>query len=714
MIEIFESDIVTQHNLVVDAFKNDRSDVVMVSSFAQQAFPLLDEREKRSYPYEVRLPRSIPEMLKGDFTPSRIITVEKPIDGPYSNIWFGNAIDGVQLPCGYKNGDSRYINDVVLGDDTVHAIMAGATGQGKSVTLNAIIYGICMMYAPWEVHLTLVDAKIVEFKTIALSRPMPHIETVAATGDVDYLLSVIQTKVEEMRLMNSVFTAAGKVTGKEVKKLKDFREATGLMLPQNILVFDEFQTMFTNAGKLLPEVTKAIDKFARLGRNAGYHLFLASQELGTEFPKETLNNITVRVALGCMPAVSEMLLGNDGAAEYMGKKGRLIFNLNRSGAENKTDNSMVVVPLLQDADANKIAKSLISKGRDFAVIPVLKFYDEQSVLYENDYKKDVQERRASWHTIYLGEPSYVTDDPEQRVKLILDGMDVENICVLTATSTDQRRYFKMLKYNLLRDKEAAHFVSVINPIFGQPGLGVSELSDRFVMNENDYSTSEIIRLIRSNIYSRILCIKTDNLVFTDPVSGVNLDADFYSLFGKNGKYDTELFKCRFCRMLWLLRSDKFFQEGLAINASNEEDLKHCIKNTMICYETCNSMDTKISLNRMKPIFVWMLGLDRMLGLGRDSNSRIKNAFKKLLQDCTQANVRFITFLQTFEEFTDMVTTFRWYVLDGIPMREQQKIKCTEDYPVNVSKVLGVLYTPSGDNRGCVKFKKMFFDEEISV
>ena len=79
---------------------------------------------------------------------------------------------------------------------------------------------------------------------------MPQIETVAATGDVYYLLSVIEQKIAEMTKLNNVFATAAKVFGKPCKKIAEFREITGLTLPQNVLIFDEFQTMFTKAGKL--------------------------------------------------------------------------------------------------------------------------------------------------------------------------------------------------------------------------------------------------------------------------------------------------------------------------------------------------------------------------------------------------------------------------------------------------------------------------------
>ena len=195
MIKVYDNDIIAQTSCVGDALKHSKIGLISGDGFQCKAFPMLEAKVNRQYPYTVKIPRSLDVMLSGDFTPAKEITVKEPIKGPFSNMWFGDSTSGIKLLCGYINGDSRYIFDTELGDAVVHGIMVGATGQGKSVTLNAIIYNACTLYAPWEMHLTLSDAKIVEFKSIAQNNPMPQIETVAATGDVYYLLSVLEQKV---------------------------------------------------------------------------------------------------------------------------------------------------------------------------------------------------------------------------------------------------------------------------------------------------------------------------------------------------------------------------------------------------------------------------------------------------------------------------------------------------------------------------------------
>ena len=320
MIKVMEEDLQENHINYLQAYITSSSATFLEDGFIRKSFPKLEKMYNRVYPYDVKIPKSIVKLREGDFTPAKIIRITEPIKGSFSNIWFGDASDGVFLRCGYRDGDSRYICNQKLDDSDIHMVLGGSTGQGKSVTLNSIIYGMCLEYAPWEITLTLCDAKIVEFKSYALQTPMPHIKNIAATGDADYLISVLQNLDKEMMILNSAFTKAG------VKNIKDFRKQTGLCLPQNIIVMDEFQTMFKFAGKKASLIEKILDDFARLGRNTGYHLLLASQEIGSEITPQTLGNIKVRAAVGCAAAVSEKILGNDAAKNNFGKKGRLLFN----------------------------------------------------------------------------------------------------------------------------------------------------------------------------------------------------------------------------------------------------------------------------------------------------------------------------------------------------------------------------------------------------
>ena len=246
MIRLSNEDIKHNHEKYLQAYKS-ASASFLESAYIKKTFPLLESESNRTYPYQVKLPKSLPELLHGDFEPSKIITVNEPFQGLYSNIWFGDASSRCTLRCGYVDGNSSKLCQQTIGAEDIHMVLGGATGQGKSVTLNSIIFGFCMEFAPWEVDLTLCDAKIVEFKSYALQHPLPHIRRIAATEDADYIISVLDTLRAEMQLWNSIFPIAG------VKKIDDFRKKTGLCILQHIIVIDEFQYL-GKANKAFPSV----------------------------------------------------------------------------------------------------------------------------------------------------------------------------------------------------------------------------------------------------------------------------------------------------------------------------------------------------------------------------------------------------------------------------------------------------------------------------
>ena len=711
MIEISNEDIMEQTEKCVTAILKGTG-ALPESRFIAKAFPVLERRVNRVYPYQVKIPKSIDAMLQGDFEPERILTIEKPFEGPYCHMWFGDATDGVALRCGYKNGDSRYINDVELGDANIHGVMGGATGQGKSVALNSMIYGICYEYAPWEVRLTLSDAKIVEFKSIAVSTPMPHIDTIAATGDVDYLLSVLKTKSKEMNKLQSVFATATKKFGKEVKNIKNFRQVTGLILPQNILVFDEFQTMFKAAEKLAAKVASEIDSFARLGRNAGYHLFLTSQELGNDLPTATLNNITVRAALGCQPQVSEMILGNDAAKGNLGKKGYLIFNL-ASQNKSKSDNSLIRVPLIL-SETKEIYNATNEAAEKLHVKKVLNFYDEQSFMYEKAYEEWLHNLPRNSSKIYLGEPSFIMEDELKVVSMNMEHSDSENICILSPSIIHQLRLAKMLMLNVQMHDNVNNLILCLNDKYVSE-IHINELNPQHFYTDRAYENCTMMDVARSLIYRRMLCIKADSLVFEETRYTDATDQIFYTLFEKGSDMDTITYRSRFFNIYGLLETDIQFIMAFSLQSLKDEALHNkrveIAKNCLGLFSVYESEDTKLEMKNVPPIFAWILGIDRFIGIGRDPNSRKQEDFKKLLQDAFLANIRFIVSASTAEELSTLYTAFRWILLDDATTKDLGRIKC-EDYPAQKGTGLAVLYDRADAIDPCKKFKKMIMDGEL--
>lgn len=714
MIKVYDNDIIAQTSCIGNALKNNKIGLISGDGFQRKAFSMLEAKVNRQYPYTVKIPRSIDEMIDGDFSPAKEIVVKEPIKGPFSDMWFGDSTSGIKLLCGYINGDSRYVFDTELGDAVVHGIMVGATGQGKSVTLNAIIYNACTLYAPWELHLTLSDAKIVEFKSIAQNNPMPQIETVAATGDVYYLLSVIEQKIAEMTKLNNVFATAAKVFGKPCKKIAEFREITGLTLPQNVLIFDEFQTMFTKAGKLRNRITNSLDLFARLGRNAGYHLFLTSQELGSDIPKGTLDNITFRGAMGCSSAVSELILGNAKASQNMGRKGKLIVNLNsmskdKNDPDTSKNNINVSVPYI-DPQSSEIAQAVIKAGHDFGVTPHLNFYDEYDVEYINDFKEHIKNLPDIETKIYLGEPAFVTDDSIKRITLNLDSKEMKNIVVVSPIQTDLMRLFDMLRINALQQTKTSNMVLCANSAFIEHGA--NELSQSLFFEDKDYEHSQAFAIARSIIYRRLLCLKADKLVFSPANNGIDVsssDSVFDVVIEGHPELDNQVNRKRLFFMKNLLITDPNLLDGFG--QLDDDSRIDILRASLLLLKTYGAADSCLTLDRVPYLNVWILGADRLLGLGVDPKTKFMNYLKKLLFDATGVNVRFTIFCNSIAEFGDIKTMIRWFIFDKPLHRDLSKADIQDDFPEEVGPVLDVYCDKLQPSLGCLKFKKIFYDGE---
>lgn len=716
MLKIVDDDILQSSSSFFKAYDSASSSGFTEDMYLKKIIPRELKETSRKYPYQVKIPKSYESMLDGDFEPERIITINKPMQGPYGEMWFGDSTKGFQLFAGYKNGDSRFGCKEALGDGNVHGILVGATGQGKSVTLNAFIYGGCYVYPPWELKLTLCDAKIVEFKGIALNNPMPQISSVAATGDADYLISVLADKSKEMYLRNSVFTKVFGKFGKEVKKIEEFREVTGLALPQIIIIIDEFQVMLKGAGKKLPELMKHIYSFAKLGRSTGVHLLLASQEVGSDLPKEILSNIKLRMAMGCFPNVSEAVLGNDGAAANMGKKGYMIMNADTTEKNSKLFNTLYRVPYAPPAQITEMSTSIIKAGKEINAGYIMKFYDEQSSITESRYANFLKQFKLDLNTFYLGEPAFVLEDEEQCLKFRLTGKEVENISVVTNTDKGLARFARMLQMNIQLAGGCSNIVLCTHPTIDEM-IDLSGWAKNFYFEDKQYEGSMFFSIAKSTIYKRKMMLKADTNIF----KGIQYrnevsDKIFDLILGKGTKYDTKLNRERVAQYFNIL-DDELIRVGLQLDGLKGEALENQRRQlAATCIQLCDDYgvsNVQLVLEKLPVLYIWIVGADRVIGLGRSSKSRNIDDLLKCMQDSCEVNCRYILFTTTYTDITQLLGGMRWFILDNLATSEITKLKCGDQYPAEVSGGLAVLRDSSDVTlNSCKKFKKMIFDGEI--
>lgn len=731
MLLIDNMGIAHQNKLFMSSLKNGSGGALFQKKFFEEIFPPLAKKSEFAYPHTVGILKPVANLIQGDIEPAYTITVKEPVQGIYSPNWFGNSANGFNLHgCGYVNGDNRYLSKQKLDDADIHMILAGATGQGKSVTLNSIILTACSEYAPWELNLTMCDAKIVEFKTYATKFPMPHIRSIAATGDADYLISVLASLHHEMTLMNSAYTTIGVKNIKDFRKKFTHRNSEGkidhyLAMPQQFIVVDEFQTMFKMAAKRTNEIISILDGFGRLGRNTGYHLLLASQELGSDIPKGMLGNIKVRAAMGCNEDVSTQILGNDGAAAIYGIKGALIVNTNPADKHNKDKNVRYRVPFAPDDILAEIGQSIIENGKKLGYKQTLSFYNEQACVYEKDYEDYLRTFKPDKNRFLLGEPSFVMDDPEQIIKLNLTCKEVENICVYTGATKNLKRNFSMLKTNIKLQQEYSKRdggkpvmnIMICGDAMYEDECKASEFATQkpqpLFFDNKAYESNKGFALAYSLINRRKLMLEVDKKVFNNRCTDLKNDNIFKAL-GLPDEFndDMNISRCYYIRQLAL--TDATFKKNLfpGVIKVTEEQITKLLKNMFNMYKGYGLLSEYATAQKLPKVYVWILGLNKIQGLGRDTNSRAVNTLKQALLDCSATNIRFLVFTTTFEDMQDLRACMGWFLCEDLNMQQIGKLKTDDQYPSQVGSGLAVLFDTVSSPSVCCKYKKVFLEGEI--
>lgn len=376
---------------------------------------LADIYNQMELPDFVKLPKSNAELLKGDFTPARIIDLRPIKEQLYygkCKMWANQsnkefALHGFGLVDNNKSKPSTF----TLFDTSPHMFEGGATGHGKSVALNDIIMAGGIVHPPWKVQYFLNDPKIVELKIYATSKYlMPHINTVAATEDPDYTISMLQYVIGIMTIRNDIFVKA------KVKNIDSFQKVTGLEMPMLVLVLDECKSMYLKAAKKAKRIDTLIELFVSLARNAGGRAILASQQVVTEMSSDTMANINIRACLGCNPKVSTATIGNVGAAVNLGVMGKITVNC-KPGDGNIKDNTYLTTPFLPDKEVpqskniHQVFQYIYEKwelcggGR----LEPLSFFDDKQVLTRKEYLTYIS-GKASLNNFFLGEPAFIYKD----------------------------------------------------------------------------------------------------------------------------------------------------------------------------------------------------------------------------------------------------------------------------------------------------------------
>ncbi|MEO5908377.1 MAG: DNA translocase FtsK, partial [Ginsengibacter sp.] len=244
---------------------------------------------------------------------------------------FQNNKFSLPIAIGKKIDNENFIVDLT---SMPHLLMAGATGQGKSVGLNAILVSLLYKKHPSQLKLVLIDPKKVElsiYKTIEkhFLAKLPGEEDAIIT-DTKKVIHTLNALCIEMDNRYDLLKEAGTRNIKEynqkfvARKLNP--EKGHQFLPFIVLVIDEFADLIMTAGK---EVEMPIARLAQLARAVGIHLIIATQRPSVNIITGTIKaNFPARIAFKVSSKIDSRTILDIGGAEQLIGKGDMLISYN--------------------------------------------------------------------------------------------------------------------------------------------------------------------------------------------------------------------------------------------------------------------------------------------------------------------------------------------------------------------------------------------------
>lgn len=351
---------------------------------------------------------------------------------PEEKIWSCNIDNGVELNFGLQDGDPNKPFPVILKNPNVHALMAGQTGAGKSVAINAFLLSMILKYPPELLELIMIDFKNVEFSFFKGKNNIPHASVIAGTTDGEYALSLFQYLYEEMKRRNVIFNKAG---FKNIYTYNSHLKAQGReseMIPILVLLCDEFQVMFEEIpDNILDEIKKNIKLVAKLGRNAGCFMLFTSQSMDGTLSDDVKNQFNLRICLRCAEEVSTSILGSD-IASKIDEIGWMYTNENM--AQSQASTKKWKIPYAPEEDIAEIVQMLNKRCETHGNLHRHSVFFDESEEFGKEVLQSYFEDDKEWYQndriLILGERlSFVAND-DAPVHLILDRDESNNISFL--------------------------------------------------------------------------------------------------------------------------------------------------------------------------------------------------------------------------------------------------------------------------------------------
>ena len=198
-----------------------------------------------------------------------------------------------------------------------HMLIAGATGSGKSVCVNAIITSLLLTHTPATLRFLMIDPKRVE---LTVYNGIPHL-IAPVVVDVDRALPVLQWATREMERRYKEFSKLG---ARNIESYNEKLAARGEpVLPYIVILVDELADLMLSAAE---DVERYICRLAQMARATGIHLVLATQRPSVDVVTGLIKaNFPARIAFSVTSQVdSRVILDTPGAEQLLGR-GDMLF-----------------------------------------------------------------------------------------------------------------------------------------------------------------------------------------------------------------------------------------------------------------------------------------------------------------------------------------------------------------------------------------------------
>jgi len=267
-------------------------------------------------PGPVRIQTPIPgKSLFGIEVPNKKVAVVSLRSVLESSEFLGAPQKGLTYALGIDIGGKKIVSDIA---DMPHMLIAGATGQGKSVCVNSIIISMLYKYGPEELRFIMVDPKQVEFTPYA---KLPHLMINNIICEPEKAISAFDWLIKEMERR---FKQFAEYSVRDINGYNSIIDTnTTEKLPRIILIVDEVADLMQYNKN---EIESRIQRLTQKARAAGIHLILATQRPSVDVITGVIKaNIPSRLALRVSSSVDSRTILDQIGAEKLVAKGDMLF-----------------------------------------------------------------------------------------------------------------------------------------------------------------------------------------------------------------------------------------------------------------------------------------------------------------------------------------------------------------------------------------------------